>query len=390
MKATKSLISCDLSPEELSTEEFSQLVQMIYDGPLERIPWQSALMHLCALVSARFVAVILRPVVPDQPSKIITSTLTGVECFVQKHKKHYLIDPFIDLPNDRILTVEEFLGEGIWEQSDLYRLHIKPHGIRYFMGADIRTSNGAECRFRIARVQGQPPFSQSDKVLSEMVLPHLKRAMHIHSLLDRVESERTFYANVVERMLIGTVILNEKGAMMNISPATQKILDLNDGISIVAGTLQAHYVQENRELQRMIGKVLSTSNEDEEVSLPTNVLSITRPSGRARLSVLIRQIPLGATSSGAHQPRIAVFIRDPESPLETPRDIIRQLFGFTSAEASLALLLANGLSLDEAALKLGISINTVRTQLRSIFEKTGVTRQTALVRVLLHSVISLA
>ena len=372
----------------LSVEEFSQLVGMIYHGPFERIPWQSALMHLGTLVSARFVNLTLRPVLRDQPSKIITSTLTGVEVITKKNKAHYLRNPFTNLPDDRIVTVEEFLGEGIWEQSDFYRLLIEPYGIRYFMGADIRTEDGGECSFRIARVQGQPPFSESDKALSELILPHLKRAMHIHSLLDRMESERTIYANAVERMLIGTVILDEKGAIMKISAATQEIFDKNDGISVVKGALQAHYVQENRELQHMIGKALSAPSGD--ASLSTKALSVTRPSGRAKLSILIRPIPLGAMSSGIRRPSVAVFIRDPESPLESPGDVVRELFGFTPAEASLALLLANGLTLDEAAVKLDIRKNTARAHLRSIFSKTGVTRQTALVRVLLHSVISLA
>ena len=377
-------ISCGLS-----IEGFSQIVQMIYDGPFERIPWQSALMHLRTLVAARFVTVILRPFLLDQPNLIITSTLTGIEVITSKHKKHYVIDPFIDLPRDRIVTVGEFFGEGIWEQSDYYRLRVEPFGIRHFMGADIRTNDGAECRLRVARVQGEPPFSESDKALLEMVLPHLKRAVHIHSLLDRVQSERTFYANAVERMLIGTIILDEKGMIMKISAATQKIIDQRDGIGVVAGTLQAHYVQENRELQRIIGKALHASTGDED-SLSTKVLSITRPSGHGKLSILIRAIPLGELSSVAQQPSVAVFIRDPESPLETPSEVVRQLFGFTPTEASLALLLANGLALDEAALKLDMQKNTARSHLRSIFSKTGVTRQTSLVRVLLHSVISLA
>lgn len=376
------------TPCGLSTEEFSQLTQAIYDGPFERIPWQTALIQLAALVRARFVALIMRTPRPGKFSLVITSTQNGVEIFSRKEYKAR--DPFINLPNDRIVTVGEFLGEGNWEQSDFYRTQIEPFGARYCMGADIRTSDGVDCLFRIARLGGQSPFSQADKALSQMVLPHLKRAVHYYSRLDQIESERRFYANAVERMLIGTVILDVKGAIIKISASAQRIVDRQDGIRVMAGTLHAHYEQENRELQRLIGIALCESNNDENVSLSTKVLSITRPSGHAKLSVLIRPIPLGAGSSGTRRPSVAVFIGDPESSLETPGDIVRQLFGFTPAETSLALLLANGLTLDEAALRLGIRKETARTHLRRLFSKTDVSRQTALVRVLLHSVISLA
>ncbi|MCY1183803.1 hypothetical protein D3C76_1770240 [compost metagenome] len=53
------------------------------------------------------------------------------------------------------------------------------------------------------------------------------------------------------------------------------------------------------------------------------------------------------------------------------------------------MLLANGLTLDEASEELGISRNTSRAHLRSTFSKTGVTRQTMLVRLILRSVATL-
>ena len=58
--------------------------------------------------------------------------------------------------------------------------------------------------------------------------------------------------------------------------------------------------------------------------------------------------------------------------------------------AALALLLANGFTLDEAAVELGIRKNTIRAHLRSIFAKTGVRRQTTLIHLLLSSVASIS
>ena len=53
------------------------------------------------------------------------------------------------------------------------------------------------------------------------------------------------------------------------------------------------------------------------------------------------------------------------------------------------MYMANGLTLDEAAGELQIRKNTARAHLRSIFSKVGVTSQTALVRVLLNTLICL-
>lgn len=50
------------------------------------------------------------------------------------------------------------------------------------------------------------------------------------------------------------------------------------------------------------------------------------------------------------------------------RDIARQLFDFTPAEANLAFELVNGLSLDGAAEKLGIRRNTARAHPYHFFQ----------------------
>ncbi|WP_293339607.1 alpha/beta fold hydrolase [Parvibaculum sp.] len=61
-------------------------------------------------------------------------------------------------------------------------------------------------------------------------------------------------------------------------------------------------------------------------------------------------------------------------------EIFRTAFGLTPAEARLAARLRFGLSLKEAAEELGISVNTARNQLKSVFDKLGVNRQADLVR----------
>ena len=57
-------------------------------------------------------------------------------------------------------------------------------------------------------------------------------------------------------------------------------------------------------------------------------------------------------------------------------------FGLTPAEARLALQLVAGEALRSAAVKLGISYETARTELKNIFNKTGTCRQGELVIVL--------
>ena len=77
------------------------------------------------------------------------------------------------------------------------------------------------------------------------------------------------------------------------------------------------------------------------------------------------------------------------SPTSLKRQILGELFDLTPAEANLATLLARGLSLAQVSSAQTISQHTARAQLKSIFAKTGVSRQAELVRLVLKSVASL-
>ncbi len=379
----------NLSPYDsiaLSLAEFSDLVAAIYEGPLEAVPWKSALDLLRRHLRASYVTLMLRPPSADREALMVNSAGDlPITREAEYNKHYYALDPFVDLPQDRVVTVNELIGDANWRESEFYKQFLKPLDILHALGADIRTEDGLECRLRVARPHREPPFSESDKALCSVVLPHLKRAVRLHSQLELMDSERRLYAGTVDRMLVGTVTLDETGAVLKSNPVADEMLREGDGLRIVNGALRADVAAENRELQRLVKQALS----GETAGRPAVVdaISITRKSSRGKLGVLVRSLPRTGWSKGKRRPSVALFIRDAERKSEASREMVRRLFDLTPAEASLALALANGLTLDEAADTLHIRKNTARAHLRAIFSKIGVTRQTTLVRVLLSSVI---
>jgi DNA-binding CsgD family transcriptional regulator len=371
----------------LPLEQFSKLVGLIYRGAADALPWSSAVEALHRLLGASWVTLILRPASDQEPALMINMGREGgVHVAASPHISPgvFALDPFVNLPGDRIVTADEVVGESNWLGSEYYKQFCEPAGVRYVMGADIHTDDGAECRIRVCRPAEAPDFSAADKALCQMLLPHFESAVHLYTRIDTTESERQLLAGTVDRMQLGTVILDESGAVLKTNSAAHHILRENDGLRLAQGLLEASYGAENKELYRLVK--LQLQGITSSAGAVAQAMSVTRPSGRAKLGLAIRSVPQGDWLETRHRPAVAVFIRDPESRSQASREMIQRLFGLTQAESSLALLLTDGLSLDEAADQLGVRKNTARAQLRAIFSKTGVTRQTALLRLLLASV----
>ena len=370
------------SRSRLTPAIFNELISLIYEGPLETLPWSGSLDFLRDLLDANWVSLILRPASERNNALIINASPKGpfMEQGEYTSRAIFSLDPFVGLPPDKVLTVEEMIGAGNWITSDFFKQFVEPYDIRYLLGFDIYTKDGSECRFRVCRSHASQAFTDRDRAVCEALMPHLKRSIELHFRLDHIESERRLYAGAVDRMMLGTVVIDETGAIMKTNKVADGILRAHDGIHLSNKALEAKYSNENRALQQFIRQALENPTQ-----LP-QAMSITRSSGLAKYGVAIRSVPLNEWSEGRHRPAVMVFLRDPEHKSQASPDVIQSLFELTPAEAALALLLVDGMSLDEAADELNIRKNTARAHLRSIFSKTGVTRQTALVRLLLGSV----
>jgi len=368
--------------------EFNRLVGSIYQGAMESPPWQTALQMWRDSLQASHVTLMLRPPSPENVGVMINTgsvTAQGVESY-ETH--FFALDPFVRLTEGDVVCAEEVLGKQ-WLQSTVYQDYLKPLDVRHLLGADIYTKDGIECRLRITRGHDAKPFSEADKDLCRLLLPHLKRSIQLHAQLDFLECERALFAGAVNRLQLGMVSFDQNGVVLETNPEARRILNEKDGIWLSGNNLCLDNSQESRDLQTMLRQAMSGAIHNTGPGM-IEAMPVTRPSGRAKLGVLIKAVPMGQFSESKQRPAVVVFLRDPESNAAQPsQELVRRLFGLTRMEAQLALLLADGLTLDEAAEKMNVRRNTARTHLRSIFCKTGVTRQTMLVRLLLNSVISL-
>ena len=210
----------------------------------------------------------------------------------------------------------------------------------------------------------------------------------MHNLLGRSELLGNLYSQAINRLSVATLVLDDTGAVLQLNDVAREMLKLSDGLKLVGGRLEANYPSDNRNLHKMIREA-AEAHEAGRPSESREALSIARPSGEVSLGVVVEPVPSMEWAEGKGQPAVMVYIRDAVGRSQVDARIAKDLFNFTPAETALALELANGLSLEEAAENLGIMRNTARAHLRAIFSKTGVRRQAELVRVMLNSVVSL-
>ncbi len=365
---------------------FSELIGLVYEGPLEPVPWQSFLARFKEVMNAAVTTLILRP--PSEDSRGVVINEGGVlDVIASYNERLYALDPFIDLPLGKVVSLHEFIGREQLLDSDFYRLCMVPSDLWDILGADMHVPGELEARLRVSRTRQQTQFTETDKRLCAAVLPHLERAIRIHARMNRIESERALYAGAMGQLAVATILLDETGKVINSNARADTLLARKQGLLLKENHLCLGTDEQTHNLHAMITEVLK--NQKQGKAGMVEALRVPRGEGINDLGLVIRPVPAKEWSEGKAVPSVAIFISDPDDATEAPVQVITKLFGFTPTEAALAILLAKGMTLDEAAGSLHVSRNTVRTHLRSVFAKTGVSRQSMLIRLILQSVASL-
>ena len=389
-----------MEPDRVEAE-YDRLIGLIYAGALEQLPWQSALPVLREALDAQVVSLVLRPpsadhegvilncVRPEQPQEASGTLLADPNDWeVSAYREQFFaLDPFVNLPLDKVIALEDILPDQELMATDYYQYYLEPINLFRILGVDTSEPGGMLARLRFSRRHSEARFAARDRRLLALIAPHLRMAIEIYAKLNRTTAERDVYAGAVNQLSVASIILDEQGRVLNTNSLAQSLLDQADGLSLRDDRLHIEGRDINRELQQAL-EIIIKAQSGGKTSV-VRALRVPRRSGRSDLGLVIRPVPASTWSEGQRSPCAAVFVSDPDWHEPTSRQILGELFGLTPAESNLAILLARGLSLADVSASEAISQHTARAQLKSIFSKTGVSRQAELVRLVLKSVASL-
>lgn len=205
-------------------------------------------------------------------------------------------------------------------------------------------------------------------------------------MLERVDGVwRIAHATVVPKhgndLGQGVMSLNSKGQVIWSSPGVLDRLKTHPIFMLSQGRLRARRPEWDKNLQSALTHA-ATYHSDFQLHKYTSMngnalrypifLGETDEGGLAMAHVLVRD-------------QLTYLQIDGEALIERHLHLARSVYGLSDGQLALARLIVRGDGLKVAAGKLGISVNTARTHLTRLYEKTGVHAQTALVRLLLST-----
>ncbi len=212
------------------------------------------------------------------------------------------------------------------------------------------------------------PYDDTDLHTMNSALPWLRSVSRTAQIM--WSSNFTGQLSAFDRLKVGALLLDARGRVLQSNACAR----FGDGLDVVDGYLQAHAAADQTRLRKFLGTIIAPGS---KVAGPACIALPRRLPGRPWLVDAIASTD--ALRSLHSKVAALVLITDLDARPHPRFSVLRDLFDLSTTELKLADYLATGQSLRESATALSITEGHARQRLKSVFQKTGVSRQSELI-----------
>ena len=264
------------------------------------------------------------------------------------------------------------------DREPVFNEFLRPRGIGWGAATAIQVPNGDTLIFDVERRIETGPVDRETIGRLDALRPHLARAGLLSA---RLAFERARAAAMALDVIgLPAAVIGINGRLLAANPRLEKmmpeiVLDRHQRVALAEQNADA-----------LLADALA------RLALPGvdgGVRSFPIPACEEGPALIVHLVPIRRAALDVFSSASAILVITPVVPAEVPTaEVLQGLFDLTPAEARVAREVAGRQTIDTIAEALGVSRETVRSQLKSVFAKTGTSRQIDLAALLTGAQIS--
>lgn len=378
-------------------DSFQKIIENVYHSATDTSQWTNTLTSIANTLGCK--SAMIRAINTRDNSLEFKVTYNYDPDYVQRYGQYYVkMDCFNNLvektPEGYIMTEYSHPDIEKIKKSEFYNDYLLPQDIYHVAGGAFLKTHSRYVMIGLQHSKKMGAFDKQHIRFLTMLNSHLKQAFTISQRLHNLEYKNATLHATLNKISTAIFGVNQSGYVLLVNGAADTLTrSFQNAISIKHGVIKLSDYKKDSQLKKLIQEnALFEFNahiaKTGAIHLPEHKLSIlVAPITRQHVNHGIYH------ELGNEQITALVFVNQ-EQDIQQPRHkdekikLLKALHGLTRAEARLALALAAGAKLEDIAADFSVSRYTLRAHLRSIFTKTGVSRQAELVKLMLSAPIS--
>lgn len=362
----------------LSNAEFSSTVDSIYATATDPSRWRDVLVRLNGLFRSSHSALFL------QNRKNHDASLASYvwdDVYMALYASYYaarnpwMTSRLAEISQGSVHTGEMLLPESDLMRSEFYADYLQPQDLHHMIGGCVLEQEGVLGNITLLRPRGQGSFDDETIRTFTLLVPHVTRALDLQQKLGHLSVFNTIHEQALDLLPHAVIALDHAQRVIHMNRAAEALVRDGDGLTVTNDHLQLSLASERQQLAGIIADVLNPQLGVKSVT----TMSVRRRADQPPLILTARRVTEHRHDSSGEGVAVLVFVTDPSAVSATASEALCRVYGLTRSEVRLAVELGRGDSLGEIAAGFGVTENTVRTHMKSLFAKTGTRKQSQLV-----------
>lgn len=364
----------------MNDKQLDELISLLYEAAIDSSYWQKAIGLCGQYVGGVDTQLFTIDKESNMPISAIAAETTFSLSNSDDYVNHYsLIDPRLQHLLSGSLgewrsCYHHINSEHFVNHNEFYQDFFIPLGARYSMASRIEDNEKSYSVMGIVRAVGQRPFDEAEQLIAKRFTSHLQKALRLSKQTQALQMKAELGAMAIDALALSMIIVDSKATVLHSNAKAREFLSINSNELIYRnGCLTSQHSKSRQQLLNLISSATSSKvKTGGAMALQCN----------KSVQVFITPLPAASKFSREWQIPLALVLVVEIGKHISDLQLLAELYDLSPTELRVMTALLNGKSPENYACEAGVSINTVRTQLRSLFRKTGTRGQAELVVVL--------
>ncbi len=364
-------------------KQLDNLINLIYETVLEPLLWKDVLLLCSRQIGGVAAHIMTIEKAKNKPVFLLAAgdgDLPAEENQLNYAKYYSKIDPRMEVMAktkfDEWRYCYTSMDQHFVDKNEFYQDFLIPSGGRFAMGKWIDDNNEHKTVLGLHRSIQQTAFGDAERIAADRFTGHLQRALRLQKHTQHLQSKAELGSRVIDSFALTMLIVDQKACIKHLNSEAESLLSNGlNGLSCKNNCLFATSQSDNIKLIKLI-------NQATGFPAVGGAMFLNRQGIPQARQIFVTPLPAASPLVKDWQIPLALILVIEDNQSLSSIQLLCKLYHFSPAETKVAIALFQGKSPEEYARLSGVSLNTVRTQIKSLYCKTGTSRQPELVSLL--------
>ncbi|WP_335953202.1 helix-turn-helix transcriptional regulator [Acinetobacter higginsii] len=375
------------------TEREHQIIGMIYEAALNH-QWDKVLVEIIAYTQSYSGFLTVLDQLDPTSNLIYSYNLPSELIEIYQNEELRVLDMQIHQPKlqqaggvGHTVSLDWSSYADMPETSNEYILYqkcIHPSGVLFVIGMLLEEGKYRWGLLSVHRTKDMPFYTEKECVQLENFAVHLRRALQIHRQFNTIKKKSDDYQKILDKLKVGVMLVDSDYQLVYANLVAKNILENSSSLlwldRYTKLKTKAHF---QNQLNQYISSVCFNTETTEEVG---GVLVLYQQPNEPLLKLSITPFtePYGTLGHHKNQHLAMIFMTTMQQRYYLSTLYLSQTYNLSKREIMICELFINGRSLEEISEELKITLSSLRTYFKYIYEKTNCSSQTELMYLLMN------